>query len=688
MTFPKVNTTSFDSQLETGEILGSLLDQILSDGASESENDACHQHLLKRPPQLGRIDSGVSTGSSPVPFNANAATNAFDGAILNKSLDSSFESLTVTQQPGVIPHSPLLPPPPSSSSLPPQFHTGHFTSLQTHLPPYTMQTALMQQPAYLPASHSLDSFPISPLAGNLVESQGKGLDKRPTGNIKSNADVDIDFDNIRISFPNRDRLRRTSSMSDTPLSPTATKPGPLSTGLHSLPPSPLSPGRPHYSALSKNIHNHHSHQPVPHHPILSSAQTRHSPLRNSIPSVPPPPRATAAEQPQEFMQSEFEENIGALLEDSFQEWDRQPGSASRMRKAVSSSVTAEEEMTLMYAFDEELQQQESFVSKRVSGSRSTATGLLDVDTDCDKEDTPSPALGVTELSTSVSRDTSDAILHTYSTHPNLASINLRRNSLSNGGSLPSSYVNSTSNAGNNIGNSTIGNTYPSPEPWSVSIPTASSHPRAQNPYAHSQQPPPSYGTGYGESYTSDSSSFVGSFDQFRPSHLNKPGCSTIVPPVAALAAAADSSANGNNVVMVENVPVKVIERSLVFGEGEDGNGYMTIPDRKWKHSVREQYDLRHFTVMTYNVLAPYYATQTKYSDTDPECLTWESRRARVLDEIIFYAPDFVCLQEVSPTDFRHFFLPKMRKFGYDGHFQSKKRGHVADGCAVFYLYTR
>ncbi|KAI8801059.1 Endonuclease/exonuclease/phosphatase [Cladochytrium replicatum] len=134
---------------------------------------------------------------------------------------------------------------------------------------------------------------------------------------------------------------------------------------------------------------------------------------------------------------------------------------------------------------------------------------------------------------------------------------------------------------------------------------------------------------------------------------------------------------------------------------------MVIPHRLWKKGGNENIDSRkqhssehcqfsllmlsavgHFTIMSYNVLAPHYVSLEKYSLTDTLYLNWEYRRERILDEICFYSPDFVCLQEVSPYDFKEYFLPTLQRLGYDGHFQLKKRDHAADGCATFYQESR
>ena len=83
---------------------------------------------------------------------------------------------------------------------------------------------------------------------------------------------------------------------------------------------------------------------------------------------------------------------------------------------------------------------------------------------------------------------------------------------------------------------------------------------------------------------------------------------------------------------------------------------MVLPKRQWKNQTHGQVDGRkfrfrfngvgHFMVMSYNVLAPFYGTEEKFHLTDPQHLDWDYRRRKILDEIIFYSPDFVCLQVI------------------------------------------
>ncbi|KAJ3018523.1 UNVERIFIED_CONTAM: Glucose-repressible alcohol dehydrogenase transcriptional effector [Siphonaria sp. JEL0065] len=117
-------------------------------------------------------------------------------------------------------------------------------------------------------------------------------------------------------------------------------------------------------------------------------------------------------------------------------------------------------------------------------------------------------------------------------------------------------------------------------------------------------------------------------------------------------------------------------------------GTMEIPHRVWKKGGTEKPDNRHFMIMSYNVLAPMYCTDSRYSHSKTDILDWDHRRKMILDEIAFYSPDFICLQELPPSDFKDILLPALQKIGYDGHFQQKKREHAADGCAIFFLEAR
>jgi CCR4-NOT transcription complex subunit 6 len=103
-----------------------------------------------------------------------------------------------------------------------------------------------------------------------------------------------------------------------------------------------------------------------------------------------------------------------------------------------------------------------------------------------------------------------------------------------------------------------------------------------------------------------------------------------------------------------------------------------------------------FTVMCYNVLCDRYATRQQYGYCPQWALNWEYRKKGILDEVRHYGADIVTLQEVETDQFYNFFLPELKREGYEGIFSPKSRAktmseldrkHV-DGCAIFWRLTK
>lgn len=103
-----------------------------------------------------------------------------------------------------------------------------------------------------------------------------------------------------------------------------------------------------------------------------------------------------------------------------------------------------------------------------------------------------------------------------------------------------------------------------------------------------------------------------------------------------------------------------------------------------------------FTVMCYNVLCDRYATRGLYGYCPQWALNWEYRKKGILDEVRHYAADIIALQEVETDQFYKFFLPELKRDGYEGIFSPKSRAktmsesdrkHV-DGCAIFYRTSK
>lgn len=85
----------------------------------------------------------------------------------------------------------------------------------------------------------------------------------------------------------------------------------------------------------------------------------------------------------------------------------------------------------------------------------------------------------------------------------------------------------------------------------------------------------------------------------------------------------------------------------------------------------------------------YSSPKENFIKCAPEVLAWPARQERILQEIVFYSPDIVCLEEVD--HFYNYFSPKLKERGYSGAFLAKPDspclrvpGHTSpDGCVLF-----
>ncbi|KAI8910995.1 Endonuclease/exonuclease/phosphatase [Gorgonomyces haynaldii] len=103
------------------------------------------------------------------------------------------------------------------------------------------------------------------------------------------------------------------------------------------------------------------------------------------------------------------------------------------------------------------------------------------------------------------------------------------------------------------------------------------------------------------------------------------------------------------------------------------------------------------TVMSYNTLCEKYATPQTYAYTPSWALQWDYRKDLMIQEILNYNADVVCLQEVENGQYEDFFLPQLSQLsGYDGVFYPKSRARTmgeyerrqVDGCATFYKRSK
>ncbi|GJJ68612.1 CCR4-NOT transcription complex subunit 6 [Entomortierella parvispora] len=104
-----------------------------------------------------------------------------------------------------------------------------------------------------------------------------------------------------------------------------------------------------------------------------------------------------------------------------------------------------------------------------------------------------------------------------------------------------------------------------------------------------------------------------------------------------------------------------------------------------------------FTTFSYNILAESYATPQMYGYTPSWALTWDYRKELILQEILAYSADIVCLQEVEMGQFEDYFKEQMKhQADYEGVFYPKTRAktmpekerRLVDGCAIFFKASK
>ncbi|XP_029901148.1 protein angel homolog 1 isoform X2 [Myripristis murdjan] len=96
-----------------------------------------------------------------------------------------------------------------------------------------------------------------------------------------------------------------------------------------------------------------------------------------------------------------------------------------------------------------------------------------------------------------------------------------------------------------------------------------------------------------------------------------------------------------------------------------------------------------FTVMSYNILAQdlLETHQELYSHCPLEVLQWTYRCHLLLEEILKWAPDILCLQEVQENHYQEHLQPALAQMGYTCVYK-RRTGTKTDGCATCYRGDR
>lgn len=136
--------------------------------------------------------------------------------------------------------------------------------------------------------------------------------------------------------------------------------------------------------------------------------------------------------------------------------------------------------------------------------------------------------------------------------------------------------------------------------------------------------------------------------------------------------------------------------------GQDGEGWEeayeyenvveALPDMPMISPTRKEWikhaDRSNLRVMSYNLLADLYVTREAdnpimYNHCPAEFLSRKRRMPMLLNEILVFQPDIICLQEVDSFIFDRFLKPSLKSQGYQG-FYSNKASAQLEGCALFW----
>ncbi|CAF1536235.1 unnamed protein product [Didymodactylos carnosus] len=96
-------------------------------------------------------------------------------------------------------------------------------------------------------------------------------------------------------------------------------------------------------------------------------------------------------------------------------------------------------------------------------------------------------------------------------------------------------------------------------------------------------------------------------------------------------------------------------------------------------------------LLSYNILADLFADAQQYfNKTGKDYVSWPSRSMKILNEILSFNADIICLQEMQENHYHEWLAIEMLKYGYTGIYVKKKRdwGAGNDGCATFYRHQK
>jgi protein angel len=111
------------------------------------------------------------------------------------------------------------------------------------------------------------------------------------------------------------------------------------------------------------------------------------------------------------------------------------------------------------------------------------------------------------------------------------------------------------------------------------------------------------------------------------------------------------------------------------------------PEREYIPLQNCELDSPSIRILSYNILADYLVNENinLYRYCKEIDLAWENRCKKILDEILFYSPAILCLQEAQEKHLYEDLLPTLKENQYKlAIFQKRTSDNKHDGCAILY----
>jgi mRNA deadenylase 3'-5' endonuclease subunit Ccr4 len=104
----------------------------------------------------------------------------------------------------------------------------------------------------------------------------------------------------------------------------------------------------------------------------------------------------------------------------------------------------------------------------------------------------------------------------------------------------------------------------------------------------------------------------------------------------------------NSFKILDEVNEEKIEKEIK----KEKTTFTIPPNNGRKFTKKKVMDGEHMKVISYNILCPSYAKEWTYPYCDYKALEWQNRKKYILQELLSYDSQIICLQEVE--DYSYF----------------------------------